>query len=265
MPTSTTVTKLTSKLTGHPERVVRVYVWELPVRVTHWIMVITLITLSVSGAYINWPFLVTTGILTWTMAQMRTIHIISAYIFTCSFMVRTYWFFAGNRFANWKQFIPVQRTRWTDARAMLKYYGFLRWEPVPEIGHNALAGVAYCWVWALCIIQIITGFVLLNGFLGTSPVLNFFVGWIPRVIDIQWIRATHYFCMFAFGAFFIHHIYSAMVISMEERSGLMDSIFTGYKFVPEYEIDREKQLEQVERGTSAPNQKVPAAPPPPVF
>jgi Ni/Fe-hydrogenase 1 B-type cytochrome subunit len=39
--------------------------------------------------------------------------------------------------------------------------------------------------------------------------------------------------MFGFWMFFIHHIYTAILVSIEEQSGLMDSIFSGFKYVPE--------------------------------
>jgi Ni/Fe-hydrogenase 1 B-type cytochrome subunit len=42
--------------------------------------------------------------------------------------------------------------------------------------------------------------------------------------------------MFAFFAFVIHHVYSAVLVSWEERNGLIESIFTGYKFIPRDEL-----------------------------
>jgi len=42
--------------------------------------------------------------------------------------------------------------------------------------------------------------------------------------------------MFAFFIFVIHHVYSAVLVSSEERNGLIESIFTGYKFLPEAEL-----------------------------
>jgi Ni/Fe-hydrogenase 1 B-type cytochrome subunit len=46
--------------------------------------------------------------------------------------------------------------------------------------------------------------------------------------------------MFAFFAFVIHHVYSAVLVSWEERNGLIESIFTGYKFVPMSELEEEE-------------------------
>jgi Ni/Fe-hydrogenase 1 B-type cytochrome subunit len=44
--------------------------------------------------------------------------------------------------------------------------------------------------------------------------------------------------MFAFFIFVIHHVYSAVLVSWEERNALVESIFTGYKFVPESELEK---------------------------
>ena len=47
--------------------------------------------------------------------------------------------------------------------------------------------LAYIVVFSLVAIEFITGLVLFSVVEG-GPVLHFFVGWIPRFIDIQWIR-----------------------------------------------------------------------------
>ena len=54
--------------------------------------------------------------------------------------------------------------------------------------------------------------------------LSFFVGWIPHVVDIQWLREIHFFLMFCFWMFFIHHLYTAILVSIEEENGVMESI-----------------------------------------
>ena len=52
--------------------------------------------------------------------------------------------------------------------------------------------------------------------------------------------------MFGFWMFFIHHIYTAILVSTEEENGLMDSIFSGYKFVPEEELRRDPAVEELQ-------------------
>ena len=82
-----------------------------------------------------------------------------------------------------------------------------------------------------------------------GPFLRFFVGWIPRIIDIQWIRIVHFLVMFIFLAFFIHHVYSAVLVGIAEKNGEMESIFTGWKFVPRHlvEEDEAREAHAIER------------------
>jgi Ni/Fe-hydrogenase 1 B-type cytochrome subunit len=39
--------------------------------------------------------------------------------------------------------------------------------------------------------------------------------------------------------FFIHHLYTAILVAIEEENGLMDSIFSGYKFVSKKQLQHE--------------------------
>jgi len=126
-----------------------------------------------------------------------------------------------------------------------KYYTFLAWSPVRYIGHNPLAGLAYAIVYAMAIVEIVTGVVLYANILG-SRYLTVLVGWIPRLIDIQYLREIHFLIMFGFWAFFIHHIYTAILVSVEEQDGLMDSIFSGYKFVPEHELEDDLAVQELQ-------------------
>jgi Ni/Fe-hydrogenase 1 B-type cytochrome subunit len=93
-------------------------------------------------------------------------------------------------------------------------------------------------MFTLMFIEIITGLTLFTQVRGGWLLAPLF-SWLPRVVDIQHIRLTHFCIMFAFFAFVIHHVYSAVLVSWEERNGLIESIFTGYKFVPKAELEEE--------------------------
>jgi len=84
-------------------------------------------------------------------------------------------------------------------------------------------------------VEILTGLALYS-YTVSNRVLSFFIGWLPRLIDISYLRLGHFLIMFAFFIFVIHHVYSAVLVSSEERNGLIESIFTGYKFLPEAEL-----------------------------
>lgn len=217
---------------------VRVYVWELPVRVSHWFIFLPIVVLSFTGYYIHNPFIVAKSSTTFLMATMRFIHEIAAFVFISAFLLRLYWFFMGNNWANWRAFVPIHRRQWRGMGGMVAYYSFLRKDLAHHVGHNALAAMTYLLMFTFMLIEIITGLTLYTQVRG-KWVLGWLFGWIPRVIDIQHIRLLHFCIMFAFFAFVIHHVYSAVLVSWEERNGLIESIFTGYKFVPKAELEED--------------------------
>lgn len=234
---------------------VRVYVWELPIRVSHWIGVACVVVLAVTGSYIHDPLIISRGNSAYLMGTMRFIHLVTAFVFICAFMLRVYWFFQGNHWAHWTAFIPVRRRQWRGMGQMVKYYSFLSGELQHYVGHNALAGVTYTIIFVAMLLEILSGLALYDQILGNHA-LHVLIGWLPRLIDIQSLRLMHYIIMWLFAVFVIHHVYSAVLVSWEERNGLIESIFTGYKFVPEDELEqdatvaREGGLEVSEPGTA---------------
>ena len=214
---------------------VRVYVWEQPVRVSHWFIFLSVVVLSFTGYYIHNPFIVAKSSTPFLMATIRFIHVVTGFVFISAFLLRIYWFFKGNEWSNWRAFVPIHRRRWRGMGGMVAYYSFLRKDLVHQVGHNALAAVTYLVMFTLMFIEIITGLTLYTQVRGGWLLAPLFT-WLPRVIDIQHIRLTHFCIMFAFFAFVIHHVYSAVLVSWEERNGLIESIFTGYKFVPRDEL-----------------------------
>ncbi len=213
------------------ENIVRVYVWQWPVRLSHWVIVLSIAVLSFTGYYMYDPFIIARGNQAFLMGRMRFIHEVTAWFFISAVLLRFYWFFKGNRWAHWRSFVPLERWWRKGARTQLKYYLFLNRHPDSEVGHNPLAAATYVVVFGLMVIEIATGLALYNHILG-SKVLGFFVDWIPGIINIRYLREIHFLIMFAFFAFVIHHVYSAVLIGIEERSGLVGGIFSGYKFFP---------------------------------
>jgi Ni/Fe-hydrogenase 1 B-type cytochrome subunit len=224
---------------------VRVYVWEWPVRFSHWLMVGTIVSLSITGFYMHAPYIVARGREAYVMGTMRFIHLLSGFLFIIAIMVRFFWFFYANRWAHWNQYIPTTKKRWANLRAVGKYYAFLAWSPVRYIGHNPMAGAADAVIYGMAVVEILTGLALYSQIVH-SKLLSFFVGWIPHLIDIQWLREIHFLIMFGFWMFFIHHIYTAILVSVEEQDGLMDSIFSGYKFIPAEELEKDPAVVEME-------------------
>ncbi len=221
-----------------------IYVWEAPVRIAHWLIVLSIVVLTITGIYIHTPFIAPPAgdESARLMGQVRFIHELTALVFTASVALRIFWAFAGNQYAGWRAVVPHTRAQWRGTRAMLAFYLFRRDTPPPATGHNSLAGIAYVVVFAGFIGQILTGFLLFGWLLGTGP-FAFFFGWSSLVPGgIQTVRLLHFLLTFAFLAFAVHHVYSAVLIDLEERNGVLSSIFTGYKSrsTPESEAEMER-------------------------
>jgi len=216
-------TAQTVRTSSHRE----VYVWELPVRFTHWVNFGAIGVLSVTGFYIGHPFLAGGGSL---MSWMRAVHRLAGYVLVASLLLRAYWGFAGNEWASWRVLFPwFTREGRRGLRQTFLYYVFVRREPPREIGHSPLAALAYSAVVMLLLIEVVSGFARYS--LGQSGGWAISFGWVFSIASPQGVRLAHHLIMWLLLGFAVHHVYSCVLMDVEERNGLVTSIFSGYKLV----------------------------------
>ncbi len=210
----------------------KVYVWEFPVRLTHWLNVLSIVALSITGFYVGAPFLFAVNENQFIMAQMRFIHFVSSYVFTVSFLIRIYWLFAGNQNARWYQFVPMSAERRRNLAGTTAFYCFLR-EKCPEVvGHTGLAGLTYLILFILFIIEILTGFALYSQS-HIGGIWTLMGGWLFSIIGQGPVRLIHHLIMWVIAFFVIIHVYISWHNDVIERNGLLSSIFSGYKTLEE--------------------------------
>ena len=215
-----------------PNRRVRLYIWQVPVRITHWVTAGAIVVLSITGGYIADPFLIPSG--GGVMSTVRFIHIVTALVFLVSGLVRTYWLLAGNRFARWKAFIPTNRYQFTELFRQAGFYGFVRKE-IPEVlGHNQLAASAYLVLFALLLIETVTGFAL-DGLMGAEPGATLFA-WLRELLGAQTLRQIHHLSMWLILAIALFHVYSCILVDHIEHNGLISSIVSGWKFPTRHQV-----------------------------
>jgi Ni/Fe-hydrogenase 1 B-type cytochrome subunit len=220
------------------DRVV-VRVWDLPVRLIHWLLVATILVLSVTGFYIGTPTLwAGSGSSAYLMGKMHAVHIGAGWAFTALLIARVAWMFLGNRWARWDQFLPLGRQRLRLSRESLAYYSFFRREPPAVIGHNPLAGLTYLVLFAMFAVQAITGFAL-ESLEDPDGLMWRLTGWVFKVAPIPEVRLLHHLVMWLTAGFVVHHVYSAVLVDREEHSGLVSSIVTGDKSVPRQPLEGE--------------------------
>jgi Ni/Fe-hydrogenase 1 B-type cytochrome subunit len=215
-----------------PVRRLRIYIWQVPVRATHWVTAGCIVVLSLTGGYIADPFLIPAG--GSTMMTARLIHMVAAITLLASGLVRTWWLLAGNRFSRWSAFIPTSRVQATELFRQAGFYMFLRREIPKVLGHNQLAAAAYLVLFFLLLVETVTGFAL-DGLIGSEPGATAF-GWLRELVGPQMIRLVHHLSMWAILAIALFHVYSTVLVDHLERNGLVSSMFSGYKFVARDEI-----------------------------
>jgi Ni/Fe-hydrogenase 1 B-type cytochrome subunit len=217
---------------ANPHQRVRLYVWQIPVRLTHWVTAACIVILSLTGGYIADPFLIPPG--GNVMSTIRLIHILTALVFLVSGMIRTWWLLTGNRFARWTAFIPTSRFQATELFRQASFYGFIRKEIPKVLGHNQLAATAYLALFALLLVETVTGFAL-DGLMGTEPGHTLF-GWLRELAGPQLLRIVHHLSMWAILAIAVFHVYSCIMVDHIEHNGLISSIVSGWKFPTREEV-----------------------------
>jgi len=228
----------------------RVLVWELPVRVFHWINVLTITVLILTGFLIaNPPALQSSAEATnlHTFGIVRFIHFGAAYVFFFNMILRIYWSFVGNQFAHWRAFWPFRKKIWNNFWHVMKIDVMLLNEDHPDvknisIGHNSVASLSYLALFLMALIQVFTGFAL---YADTSG------WWLPKLFN--WVspllggdfmtRTIHHITMWIFIFFSLVHIYLVFYHDWLEGRGEVSSMFGGYKFVRE---DRVKKVNEKE-------------------
>lgn len=211
----------------------RVYVWEFPVRLTHWVNVLSIIMLTITGYYIGNPFIHAYSSTQYIMGWMRFLHFSFAYLFTCSFIIRIYWAFAGNPYASWRVFNPFSAQKIRDLIEISKFYLLIRRDVPPALkkaGHTACATYVYLGLFILFIIQILTGFALYSQS-HVGVLWKVLGGWMLTIFVDNTLRLYHHLIMWLIIAFVLAHVYISWFVERAEKSGLISSIFSGYKVI----------------------------------
>jgi Ni/Fe-hydrogenase 1 B-type cytochrome subunit len=231
----------------HIHKLRRIYVWELPVRIYHWINVLVLLILVVTGFYIANPLAIITQkdvSQLYTMGWFRYLHFAAAYLFFFNFMARIYWGFVGNKYASWRQFIPISKQfvseMWTVIKMdILLLKGSLKDRQHLSVGHNALAGMTYFLTFIMFLVQCLTGFGLYAS-MSDWWFPNLF-SWVPAMLggDIL-TRQIHHWVMWFFILFAFIHVYLVFYHDYVEGRGEISSMGGGWKFIEEEFFEKDK-------------------------
>lgn len=228
----------------------RVYVWELPVRFFHWINVLSITVLAITGFIIaDPPALMSSreASETYLFGTVRFIHFAAAYVFFFNMILRVYWSFVGNRFSHWKSFLPFSRKMRRNILHVLKVDILLRNDKVEDVrnisvGHNSVAALSYLALFAVGLVQVFTGFGLYSG--SSEWWLPQLFAWVVPLFGGDFmVRTIHHVATWVFILFTLVHVYLVFYHDWLEGRGEVSSMFGGYKFVCEERIHKEDIVE----------------------
>jgi Ni/Fe-hydrogenase 1 B-type cytochrome subunit len=210
-----------------------VYVYEAPVRAWHWINVLCIITLCITGWFIASPLPSVSGEASdnFLMGYIRFAHFSAGYIFAIGLLVRLYWAFAGNHHAKQLFRLPVTDANWWAGMFKeIRWYLYLEKQPNKYIGHNPLGHLfMFCAITLGGTFMIVTGFALYGEGAQAGSWSNvLFTSWvIPLFGQSQTVHTWHHFIAWGIVVFVILHVYTAIREDIMSRQTMISAMIDG--------------------------------------
>jgi len=212
----------------------QVYVYEAPVRIWHWVMMIAMLVLIPTGYLIGspWSGPREDAAYTYFFGNVRMIHFIAAMVFVVAFLVRLYWAIIGNHHARAIFVLPVwSGSWWKGLFSQMRYYLFLKKESALWIGHNPLAQFAMFAMYVLgSIVIILTGLALFSEQFGWGSLWMSAFGWVNTLLgSSQMVRTVHHFAMYYLMIFAVVHMYMVFREDIMSQQSMVGTMISGVR------------------------------------
>lgn len=219
----------------------KVYVYEAPVRIWHWVTAICIVLLCVTGYFIGQPPGSVTGEASYHFffGWIRLIHFGAGLTLAVFMVLRIYWFLVGNHHAKELFLPPVWSKKWWgEVWHEIRWYTFTTDRPKKYIGHNPLAQIAMFTLFLLpCLVIILTGLALYAEGQGIDSWWYSAFGWVITMFGNSFVVHTiHRVCMWIIICFSTIHIYLAIREDIMSRQSLVSTMISGWRY---FKDDRE--------------------------
>lgn len=205
------------------------YIFSPFLRIFHWIMVVSILVLFVTGLLIAKPMDVaaTEPYLTSTsMDLVRDIHFLFAFLFCASFILRIYGFIVnkGDRL-----FPRVWEGHFYEETVEVAlHYMLLKPHHSPFL-RNPLARMSYAGLYLMVAIEILTGFAM---YFMTEPsaIGGFLFGWVNTILGSEMMtHYVHHYVAWLIIVFALGHLYMVIRAEFMEGESEVSSMFSGKK------------------------------------
>jgi Ni/Fe-hydrogenase 1 B-type cytochrome subunit len=211
-----------------------IYVFNLPIRIWHWLHAISITILIVTGYLIAQPFESLSGEASdhFLMGNIRFVHFVAAFVFAIGMFVRAYLGLVGNKYARGIFIVPVwQRAYWRRLWHEVKFYLLLTRKTGKSVGHNPLALLAM-WFFnvIVALFMVCTGFALYSQGTGAGSWADTLSGWVFVLeASSQTVRMWHLMGMWLMLFFVIVHIYMAIRADFASRQNGVSAMIDGWR------------------------------------
>ncbi|MHC4954105.1 MAG: Ni/Fe-hydrogenase, b-type cytochrome subunit [Planctomycetota bacterium] len=224
-------------------------VWEFPVRAYHWINAACILVLIATGFLIGRPValqLSREASFSYWFGIVRFIHFVAAYIFFFNMLYRVYWAIVGNKYARWHNYLPYRKEQFKEVVEVLKIDIFHPGrQPLPSVGHNALANFTYFLTFLAFLFQTATGFAMYAA-MSDAWLPSLFAWVVPLMGGDFAVRQWHHLAMWFFIIFTFVHVYLVFYHDYVEGRGVLSSMAGGWKFVEKGDAEQAQKEEEQE-------------------
>lgn len=214
------------------------YEFSFWLRITHWIRAIAIVVLTVSGFYLAYPFLspsVSAEPTNFLYGLFRSWHLIFGFLLIAVTVGKFYLFIFDRE-------SKVERDSFWDFinpkiwAKQIGYYLLVAKHPHGKGVYNPLQFLAYIGVYVSIIVISLTGLILYVHVYheGLGGVMYDMLRPLEVLLGgLAFVRELHHIFMWVFIVFLPIHIYLAVFNSVYGKSGAMDSIISGYRWIEE--------------------------------
>ncbi len=232
-------------------------VWDLSVRIFHWVNFISVISLVFVGLIMMYKKeLGISG--NDAKIALKELHVIIGYIFVLNLIWRVIWGFVGSKYARWSNILPSKGF----VKKVSTYVKSVRnGNPQEHIGHNPLGRLSVSIILLLLLLLSVSGLIRAGTDIYYPPFGSFVVNYIasPDVnpdsiipynpAGISEAKAqnlkefkgpigqVHKYSAYTLMFFIVVHIFFVIVAEIREGGSLISAMFTGKKLLKKKPVD----------------------------
>jgi cytochrome b len=229
----------------------QVYVWSKYLRLFHWINVLAITILLILGLIIFNAK--TLGVSVDGKILLKTIHVITGYVFASNLLLRLVMGFFGKGYERWRKTLPFAKG-FTKELADLKHHPHKKYK-----GHNPLGKLMVGALLLSMCVQMVSGLVIAGTDIYYPPLGQYFAKSIAvdsNKIDLikpyskenvdekayqamREIRApfitAHVYAFYTLLCLIPLHIIGVIISERREKTALVSAMINGYKYLPKKE------------------------------